>query len=61
MGAGILGGTILVLVIGGFWLKYAFVERDKCQARAKDQKNNLVQKYIQNQATYHSEHTSFSL
>ena len=32
-------------------------QRARRGSQAKDQKNNLVQKYIQKQATYHSEQT----
>lgn len=46
-----MGITVLLLLIGGLWLKYAFLERDKCQAQAKTQKNSLVKKYLEKQAS----------
>ena len=46
-----MGITVFLLLIGGLWLKYAFLERDKCQAQAKTQKNSLVKKYLEKQAS----------
>ena len=46
-----MGITVFLLLIGGLWLKYAFLERDKYQAQAKTQKNSLVKKYLEKQAS----------